>query len=112
MSKLDNIKKIGKCVGKGLVVAGASVFTLMAAVVSASVEEQECKLKTESYYDAVKSIVESNMLSSYKQEMISMLKHDAEPVYYKTVAEIVKSSMLDSYKIEMIKSLNENEESE
>jgi hypothetical protein len=61
------------------------------------------------YDDAVKAIMESSMLSSYKKEAMELLKPYGTMSYYKAVIYIVKDlSVLSSDKIKMIQSLSEN----
>lgn len=58
------------------------------------------------YDDAVKVILDSDMLSSYKKEAMELLKTDEESKYYKSVVYMIQSSLLSSDKIKMIKTLN------
>lgn len=59
------------------------------------------------YSKAVEAIVESNMLDSYKRDVMEMLKRDGDSDYYKAVISIVNSDMLDSYKRDMIETMSE-----
>ena len=57
------------------------------------------------YGEAVKAIVNSDMLDSYKKEIMGMLSAYGRQEYYEAVIDIVNSDMLDSYKKEMIEQL-------
>ena len=57
------------------------------------------------YNDAVKVIMDSNMLPSYKAEIMTILKRDETSEYYKVVIDTVRSSMLGSTKVEIIRNL-------
>lgn len=58
------------------------------------------------YDDAVKVIVNSNMLASYKTEAITVLKHDGTPDYYRAVISTVNSDMMSSYKVDAIRNMS------
>lgn len=62
-----------------------------------------------SYSKAVKAIVDSDMLDSYKRDVMEILKRDGDSDYYKAVISIVNGSMLDSYKRDMVESLSEDD---
>lgn len=61
------------------------------------------------YDDAVKVIINSNMLSSYKTEAIHVLKHDESPDYYRAVISTVNSDMMSSYKVDIIRNMSKTE---
>lgn len=61
------------------------------------------------YDDAVKVIMNSNMMSSYKIEAISELKHDNTPDYYRAVISTVNSDMMSSYKVDAIRNMSKTE---
>ena len=65
---------------------------------------------TASYGEAVKAIVHSDMLDSYKRDVVGLLKTNGDVEYYESVISIVNSNMLDSYKKEMVKTLSEESE--
>lgn len=58
------------------------------------------------YNDAVKVIMNSNMLTSYKTDIMKILKKNESSEYYKTIINVVKSDVLSSYKVEMISEIN------
>lgn len=58
------------------------------------------------YSNTVKVIVKSDMLDSYKREVMDILKRDGDSNYYKAVMDIVDSDMLGSSKRDMIKSIS------
>ena len=58
------------------------------------------------YYDVVDVIVSSDMLESYKEELIEIVENFKTPSYYQAVANIVNSKMLTSTKVEMIKTMS------
>jgi hypothetical protein len=62
---------------------------------------------TADYNGAVRAIVKSNMLDSYKTDVMEMLKRNGNAGYYEAVIDIVNGDMLDSYKTDMIEALSE-----
>ena len=58
------------------------------------------------YDGAIEAILNSDMMTSYKVDAVSLLKKDGEWGYYKAVVGVVQSDMLSSYKIDMIRSLS------
>ena len=58
------------------------------------------------YYKAVEAIVQSDMLDSYKQEMVKTLKQNANSSYYEAVISIINSDMLDSQIVKMVKTIS------
>lgn len=63
------------------------------------------------YDDAAKVIMDSDMLTFYKTDILKLLKTGQKSEYYKTIIRVVKSDVLSSYKVEMIEELNEKMES-
>lgn len=61
------------------------------------------------YDDAVKAIMNSNMMSSYKTEAVSAVKRDGTPDYYRAVISTVNSDMMSHYKIDAIRNMSETE---
>ena len=61
------------------------------------------------YNDAVKAIMNSDMISSYKTEAISVLKRDETSEYYKAVISTINSDMISSYKVNVIRSMSNEE---
>lgn len=66
---------------------------------------REVNNKPVGYSDAVKVIMNSSMLSSYKHEAMTALKPEGGNDYYKAVIYVVNSSMLGSDKVKMIQDL-------
>ena len=58
------------------------------------------------YDDAVRAIMSSNMMSSYKTEAISVLKHEGTSDYYRAVISTVNSDMMSSYKVDAIRNMS------
>lgn len=61
------------------------------------------------YDDAVKVIMNSSMLASYKTEAITVLKHDGSPDYYRAVISTVNSDMMSSYKVDAIRNMSKEQ---
>ena len=57
------------------------------------------------YNDAVKAIMDSNMLGSDKARMMDVLKREEDSEFYKAVISTVKSNILGSTKVEIIKNM-------
>lgn len=58
------------------------------------------------YSDAVRAIMESDMFSSSKDEMIGLLKKDQNMEYYKSIIQVARSDMFSSNKVNIIKKFN------
>ena len=100
-----NWKFVGDCVkfvGKG-VAYGLSLASLFGTKVTIKRTYESGYV---GYYDAIDSVMESDMLDSYKNEIVDMIKTNAEPRYYKSVITVIASDMLDSYKRDTIKKLH------
>lgn len=54
---------------------------------------------------AVEAVMESDMLSVYKNEVISHIDRNETSEYYDAITSIVESDMLSNYKVEAIKKL-------
>lgn len=101
-------EQVGKVIaGTGkVIICGLSCLALIAPHVENSINAVK-RLKVEaSYSGAIKAIMNSNMLGSYKQAAIDALQKDRDVDYYKSVIEVVNSSMLGSYKVETIKKIS------
>lgn len=59
------------------------------------------------YGDAVDAIMSSDMMSSYKEQAVTMLKKDADSQFYKAIIRVVKSDMMSSYKCDTIRKMCE-----
>lgn len=103
-----NKEQVGKIIiGTGkVVICGLSCLALIIPHVENSISAVKRLTVKATYGGAVEAIMNSSMLSSYKQESIEALQKDRDADYYKSVIEIVNSSMLGSYKVETIKKIN------
>lgn len=61
------------------------------------------------YDDAIKAITNSNMMSSYKTEAITILKREQTSEYYRAVISTVNSNMMSSYKIDAMRNMSKTE---
>ena len=100
-------------IGEGVKAGGRLAFYLLAAALSCSSVTDEIKRKIRysgdvSYSDAVNAIMDSNMLSSYKQEAVAALAKDRDKEFYKAVIHVVNSDMMGSYKGDAIKNMCDN----
>ena len=57
------------------------------------------------YGDAVEAVIESDLIGSYKKEIIDMLDKNGTIEYYRSVITIINSDLIGSYKKEMIANL-------
>lgn len=96
----------------GKVVGTALVYGLASMVSSKSTRDMVDNIRysgNASYSDAVGVIMDSDMLDSYKNEAIGLLKKNSDAEYYKTVIKIVKSDMLGSSRVKAITNIGEEE---
>ena len=102
-------EQAGKIIaGTGKVlVYGLSCLALIAPHVENSVSAVKRLTAKADYSEAIKAIINSNMMSSYKQDAIEAVQKDRDADYYKSVIEVVNSNMLGSYKVETIKKINQ-----
>jgi len=106
MKALDMVT-IGKAV-KGIanILVGGTLISLSCDVIGDTIGQFVGK--TASYDEAVKVIAnDAKMLSEYKCEAASILKHDESKEYYKAVINVMKSDMLGSEKVKMINVLSQ-----
>lgn len=101
-------EQVGKIiVGTGkAIICGLSCLALIAPHVESSIGAVKRLTAEADYSGAIKAIINSNMLSSYKQDAIEAVQKDRDAAYYKSVIEVVNSSMLGSYKVETIKKIS------
>ena len=106
--KMDK-EQFGKIIaGTGkVVICGLSCLALIAPHVENGVNAVKRLTAKADYSGAIKAIINSSMLSSYKQDAIEAVKKDQDATYYKSVIEVVNSNMLGSYKVETIKKINQ-----
>lgn len=104
-----NGKQIGKVImGTGKVlICTLSSLALIAPHVENSVNAVKRLTLKPDYNGAVKAIMNSDMLGSYKKEAVEAVKKDKDTEYYKSVIEVVNSNMLGSYRVETIKKISE-----
>lgn len=108
MSIKLNKEQVGKFVmGTGkVVVYGLSCLALILPHVENSIDAVKRLTAKADYSGAIKAIMSSDMMSSYKQDAIEAVLKDQDEVYYKSVIDIVNSNMLSSYKIDTIRKIS------
>lgn len=100
--KTETFKKVIGTVFK--VAAVVSLLSTTRIVTVKHTTSDDDKYST-GYYNAVRTIMASDMFDSSKQACITAMKRNADHAYYQAVIEIVKSDMFDSNKISTIKTL-------
>lgn len=58
------------------------------------------------YYDVVNCIMESDLYSYQKSDLIEQIKIDGNSAYYNTIIKVLKSKMWNYEKIEIIENLS------
>lgn len=110
MKKINITKeKVGgavKATGR-FAIYGLSCLALILPHVENSIDAVKRCIVKANYSDTIKVIVNSNMLDSYKKEVINMVEKDKDEEYYKAIVEVVNSNMLGSYTVEAIKKICE-----
>lgn len=105
-----NLKPIGNFVKR----TGAVIIPILGVALSSiSVKDLLDMFRYNSdaeYNDAVKAIMDSNMLGSDKAKMMEVLKREEDSEFYKAVISTVKSNMLGSTKVEIIKNMCKTDE--
>ena len=104
MTKI-NWKPVGEFAGELCKIVGYGLALVLPHAVVGYVSNKNDTV-TADYGGAVKAIMNSDMLSSYKQEAIKALKTDGSIDYYKAVIHVVYSSAMSSYKVNMIQDLS------
>lgn len=105
----ENTKKTVMTIAKGL--KGVVVPVLGVVLSSITISDLLSAVRYSGnvgYDDAVKVIMNSNMLSSYKTEAISALDKDGTSDYYRAVISTVNSDMMSSYKVDAIRNMSKN----
>lgn len=107
MSIKLNKEQVGKIiVGTGkAIVCGLSCLALIVPHVENSVNAVKRLTVKADYSGAIKAIMNSDMLGSYKKDAVEAVQKDQNEDYYKSVIEVVNSNMLGSYKVETIKKI-------
>ena len=102
-----NKEQVGKIiVGTGkVVVYGLSCLALIAPHVENSIDAVKRLTAKADYSGAIKAIMNSDMLGSYKKDAVEAVQKDRDEDYYKSVIEVANSNMLGSYKVETIKKI-------
>lgn len=100
---MKHFGKILNYVAKGLGIL-ASIKVLQAS--NDDLDQRFNCLTRVGYSDAIKVIMDSDLLDHYKSEAISNLKFDETQSYYVAVISIMSSDMLDHYKMDSFKKLN------
>lgn len=106
--KMDK-KQVGSFIvetGKGIIY-GLSWLALLFPYIENSSNAVKRLAVEASYSGAIKAIMGSDMLSSYKKIAVDVLLKNQDEEYYKAVIEVINSNMLDSYKVETIKKITE-----
>lgn len=106
--KKSNIDK--KAIGNALK-QGCSFAVCMAALIlphinQKNISNMKCYIGKANYGDAVNAIVGSDMMGSYKNEALELLKKECTTDYYSSVIQIVNSNMMGSYKVDAIRKIN------
>lgn len=107
MSIKLNKEQVGKIIaGTGkVIVCGLSCLALIAPHVENGVNAVKRLTVKADYSGAIKAIMNSDMLGSYKKDAVEAVQKDQNEDYYKSVIEVVNSNMLGSYKVETIKKI-------
>ena len=101
-----NMTQIAK-IGKAVINIGASLYVFRSmGFFDKPNKTQIKKTYATNYYDVVEVIVNSDLLDSYKQELIELVNNFEPPGYYQAIANIVNGNMLASTKVEMIKTMS------
>lgn len=108
MKKLNvNWEPVGKFAKTTLEIVVYGALALASIKYSESITKSLNVDTRDTYGDAVEAIMDSGMLSSYKTEVIAMLKRNGTADYYRSVIRVIEDdSMLSSYKIDMVKTLS------
>lgn len=102
-----NKEQVGKIIlGTGkAILCGLSTLALIVPHVESSVNAVKRLTAKADYSGAIKAIMNSDMMGSYKKEAVEAIKKNQDEEYYKSVIEVVNSNMLGSYKVETIKQI-------
>ena len=102
-----NKEQVGKIVmGTGkVIICGLSCLALIVPHVESGIGAVKRLTVKADYSGAIKAIMNSDMLGSYKKDAVEAVQKDRDESYYKSVIEVVNSNMLGSYKVETIKNL-------
>ena len=103
-----NKEHVGKIiVGTGkVIVCGLSCLALVAPHVENSINAVKRLTAKPNYGGAIEAVMNSDMLSSYKQEAVDAIQKNRDEDYYKAVIEVINSNMLSSYKMETIRKIS------
>lgn len=101
-------QQVGTIIGMTgkVVVCALSCIAMIAPHVKDCVEAGKQLTAKADYSGAIKAIMNSDMLSSYKKDAISIIQKDKDASYYKSIIEVVNSDMLGSYILDTIKLIN------
>lgn len=109
MKKINiNKEAIGKVVKNCANIAVVGLAMILPRITEKNVATVKHYIGKDNYSDAVSAIMGSDMLGSYKKELIGIVKKDETTEYYGAVIEIIHSDMLGSYKVETIRQISEN----
>lgn len=88
----------------GLMVAGAGLMLLGKMNQTMTLDINRMMVDA-TYGGAVKTIMDSDMFDSRKEEALQILKREGDAEYYKAVISVINSDMFDSRKIDVLKTL-------
>ena len=110
MMKIKITKEQVKGFVKGCCLAAYGVAAIAGAcmVKGSETSNKTYYVGSAGYSDAVKVIMDSTLLGSYKTRAIELLKRNEDAAYYNAVISIVNSSMLGSNKVEAIETISKN----
>lgn len=102
----EQLNNIGRFMKKGCkYLFYAAVTVLSCSTVTDEIFKSMRYSDGASYSDAVLAIMESSMVSSYKDEAVAVLSKDCDSEFYKAIIHIIDSDMMSSYKVDAIKKL-------
>lgn len=101
----DQVGRVIAGAGK-VIICGLSCLALIAPHVENGVDAVKRLTVKADYSGAIKAIMNSDMLGSYKKDAVEAVQKDRDEDYYKSVIEVVNSNMLGSYKVETIKKIS------
>lgn len=95
---------VGTLAGTGLLIGAAAA--LQGKLENGMTVDRTHEVLTGSYDNAVKAIMNSDMMSYYKVEAVNSLKKDGDPDYYKAVISVVSNSeTMDYYRAKLVQDL-------
>ena len=105
----ESLKPIGNFVKRTSAVIIPILGVALSSISVKDLLDMFCYNEDADYNDAVKAIMESNILGSDKAKMMNVLKRDEDSEFYKAIISTVRSNMLGSTKVEIIQNMCKNE---